>query len=111
MKGSSLFGGNSFANAYGSGATIKSDSLSTTGVVVNITDEKGVFSIADTGSSVLEVTIDGNSSSYTVTSLASIIDGSVGGSKVTVYGLRYEDSLKVEITNHGTGTVTVNRLA
>ena len=107
MNGSSLFGGGSFGTKYESGATVKSDSLSATGVVVNVTDEKGVFSISDAANNTLEITVDGNLLTSSVGSLISVINGASG----TIYGLEYKTSLKVEIVTSTSGTVTVTRLS
>lgn len=109
MNGSSLFGGESFATVYDDGAVYNISQISGLGVVINATDEKGVFAIQDTssGANNLEITVDGKMISASTGELSVVI----GETSSLVKGFIYKSSLKVEVVTYTTGTVTVHRLS
>ena len=113
MNGSSLFGGESFGTLYESGAIFKINTLSTAGVVVNATGEKGFFSIQDStgGNNTIDMTVDGKLMTLNTNSFYQTFGGATGGSSGDVRGITYSSSLKVEITSFTSGTVTVRRFS
>ena len=113
MNGSSLFGGESFATVYDDGAVYNISQISGLGVVINATDEKGVFAIQDTssGANDLEITIDGKIITASTGELSVVIGGGAGGGPSLVKGLIYKSSLKVEVKTYTSGTVTVHRFS
>lgn len=108
MNGSDLFNGESFGSKYLDGATFKSDSLITIGTIVNVTDEKGIFSVQDGGTTTLEIIVDGNKLTGTTAQLRNITGGTQGTNQV--FALEYKESLRVNITA-ASGQVTVSRLS
>lgn len=110
MNGSSLFGGESFGTLYEDGATFKQASTGSTGVFLNVTDEKGIFEISTSDpNAILNITIDGNSFQGSVNDI-STLTGSQNSATASFFV--YKKSLRVEtISNVNSYQVVIDRLS
>jgi hypothetical protein len=108
MNLSSLSGSGYITDYIDSGATI-TESAGSSGVLLNVTGERGVFSVRKdnvTASGSVKITIDGVE--FTLSVLFSVLSGVDFDQTQT---MAYRNSLKVEVISLSAGTITVTRLS
>ena len=103
------------ASLFESGATVKNSTISSAGVVINVTGEKGLASISATGSNgnnnIVSITIDGVSFSGAIGEIARVISQNdadpSGTNRAGFDGLIYKNSLRVEVLTHVSTTAVI----
>ena len=113
----SSLSGESLASLFASGATVKTTSSGVNGVLLNVTGEKGVFSLrtslAETNC-IASITVDGVSFSGTVSEISAVFSAAQFNSGAISTGLVYKESLNISISNITSGSgeqITVRRIS
>lgn len=109
ISGLSVFGGGGITQYIGNGATAKLTQLSTNGVALDV-QEKGVFSLIGGGFD-LEITVDGVLFSGAATEVIGSLRGGSTSSGDRTTSIPYFKSLKVEVLNYSSGTLSINRIS